>query len=58
MVNLQPINCGKRQYALWFLTVTTVIIIVLGMESWCGAAPSYFIADEWFKNFLNNNLKD
>ncbi len=30
MGNLQPVNYGKRQYTLWFLTFTTVVIIVLG----------------------------
>jgi hypothetical protein len=29
MINLHPANCGKRQYTWRFLTVTTVVIIVL-----------------------------
>jgi hypothetical protein len=30
MVNLQLVNCGKRQYTLRFLTFTRVVTIVLG----------------------------
>jgi hypothetical protein len=31
MADLHPVNCGKQQYAWRFWTVTTVVIIVLGM---------------------------